>query len=121
MLAVLLILKKKCGISGGILPISHASARIREVNIKKKYLTASKLIQDAISRKKCDIDLDKILSIDFKRRTLIQEVESLKADRNTINKIKSELSTSSKVDLKEATRLCGKSLIKPTVSVTNIF
>ena len=27
----------------------------------------------------------KILSIDFKRRTLIQEVESLKAHRNTIN------------------------------------
>ena len=44
-----------------------------------------KLIQDAISKKKCDIDLDEILSIDFKRRTLIQEVESLKADRNTIN------------------------------------
>ncbi|MAR15523.1 MAG: serine--tRNA ligase [Candidatus Marinimicrobia bacterium] len=43
------------------------------------------LIQDAISKKKCDIDLDEILGIDFKRRTLIQEVESLKADRNTIN------------------------------------
>jgi len=43
------------------------------------------LIKDAISKKKCDIDLDEILGIDFKRRTLIQEVESLKADRNTIN------------------------------------
>ena len=43
------------------------------------------LIQDTISKKKCDIDLDEILGIDFKRRTLIQEVESLKADRNTIN------------------------------------
>ena len=43
------------------------------------------LIQDAISKKKCDVDLDEILGIDFKRRTLIQEVESLKADRNTIN------------------------------------
>ena len=44
-----------------------------------------KLIQNAISKKKCDINLDEILSIDFKRRTLIQEVESLKADRNIIN------------------------------------
>ena len=43
------------------------------------------LIQDAISKKKCDINLDEILAIDFKRRILIQEVESLKADRNTIN------------------------------------
>ena len=43
------------------------------------------LIKDAISKKKCDIDLDEILGIDFKRRTLIQEVESLKADRNIIN------------------------------------
>ena len=43
------------------------------------------LIKDAILKKKCDIDLDEILGIDFKRRTLIQEVESLKADRNIIN------------------------------------
>ena len=27
------------------------------------------LIQKAISKKKCDIDLDEILAIDFKRRT----------------------------------------------------
>jgi len=51
-----------------------------------KFIRENKnLIQDAISKKKCNIDLDEILEIDFKRRTLIQEVESLKADRNTIN------------------------------------
>ena len=51
-----------------------------------KFIRENKnLIQEAISKKKCDIDLEKILGIDFKRRTLIQEVESLKADRNTIN------------------------------------
>ena len=51
-----------------------------------KFIRENKtLIQDAISKKKCDVDLDEILGIDFKRRTLIQEVESLKADRNTIN------------------------------------
>ena len=51
-----------------------------------KFIRENKdLIQEAISKKKCDIDLEEILGIDFKRRTLIQEVESLKADRNTIN------------------------------------
>ena len=51
-----------------------------------KFIRENKdLIQVAVLKKKCDIDLDEILAIDFKRRTLIQEVESLKADRNSIN------------------------------------
>ena len=51
-----------------------------------KFIRENKdLIQKAISKKKCDIDLEDILAVDFKRRTLIQEVEILKAERNTIN------------------------------------
>ena len=51
-----------------------------------KFIRENKeLIKNAILKKKCDIDLDGILGIDFKRRTLIQEVETLKAERNTIN------------------------------------
>ena len=43
-----------------------------------KFIRENKsLIQDAISKKKCDIDLDEILGIDFKRRTLIQKYHTL--------------------------------------------
>ena len=51
-----------------------------------KFIRENKdLINKTIIAKNCDIDLDEILSIDFKRRTLINEVESLKADRNSLN------------------------------------
>ena len=51
-----------------------------------KFIRENKLlIQETLSKKKSDIDLDNLLGIDFKRRTLIQEVETLKADRNSIN------------------------------------
>ena len=51
-----------------------------------KFIRENKdLINQTIKAKKCDIDLDELLSIDFKRRTLINEVESLKADRNSLN------------------------------------
>ena len=51
-----------------------------------KFIRENKdLINQTITEKKCDIDLDEILSIDFKRRTLINEVETLKADRNSLN------------------------------------
>ena len=43
------------------------------------------LIKDSLVKKNSDIDLDEILNIDFKRRTLIQEVETLKANKNSIN------------------------------------
>ena len=51
-----------------------------------KYIRENKeIILDCINQKKSDINLDEILDIDLKRRTLIQEVENLKADRNLIN------------------------------------
>lgn len=43
------------------------------------------IVKQCLDLKGSDIDLAEILDIDFKRRTLIQEVESLKADRNKVN------------------------------------
>jgi len=43
------------------------------------------LIKESLIKKNSDLDLDEILNIDFKRRTLIQEVETLKANKNSIN------------------------------------
>ena len=43
------------------------------------------LIKKSLIKKNSDVDLDEILNIDFKRRTLIQEVETLKANKNAIN------------------------------------
>ena len=51
-----------------------------------KFIRENKdLIKESLIKKKSDIDLDEILNIDFKRRTLIQEVETLKANKNAIN------------------------------------
>ena len=51
-----------------------------------KFIRENKaLIKETLAKKKSDVDLDSLLDIDFKRRTLIQEVETLKADRNSIN------------------------------------
>ena len=51
-----------------------------------KFIRENKeLVKDSLLKKKSDVNLDEILDIDFKRRALIQEVESLKADRNTVN------------------------------------
>jgi len=51
-----------------------------------KFIRDNKdLVKDSLAKKKSDIDIDEILGIDFKRRTLIQEVETLKAERNNIN------------------------------------
>ena len=51
-----------------------------------KFIRENKdLVNNTLLNKKSDINLDEILDIDFKRRTLIQEVENLKANRNTIN------------------------------------
>ena len=51
-----------------------------------KFIRENKaLIQKTLAKKKSDVDLDNLLDIDFKRRALIQEVETLKADRNSIN------------------------------------
>ena len=51
-----------------------------------KFIRENKLlIQETLAKKKSDVDLDSLLDIDFKRRTLIQEVETLKANRNSVN------------------------------------
>ena len=51
-----------------------------------KFIRENKeLIKKSLTQKKSDVDLDEILNIDFKRRALIQEVEALKANKNTIN------------------------------------
>ena len=51
-----------------------------------KFIRDNKeLVKASLLKKNSDINLDKILEIDFKRRTLIQEVETLKADRNSVN------------------------------------
>tara|TARA_A100001011_G_scaffold365420_1_gene417082 strand:+ start:33427 stop:34695 length:1269 start_codon:yes stop_codon:yes gene_type:complete len=51
-----------------------------------KFIRDNKqIISDCIKEKKSDVNIDEILDLDLKRRTLIQEVENLKADRNIIN------------------------------------
>ena len=77
-----------------------------------KFIRENKdLIKDTLIKKKSDIDLDAILNIDFKRRALIQEVEVLKANKNTIN---------NKISLKKKENKDYSSLIAEmkTISVT---
>ena len=51
-----------------------------------KFIRENKeLISETLKNKKCEIDLEEILGIDYKRRTLIREVEELKARRNELN------------------------------------
>ena len=51
-----------------------------------KFIRENKeIISDCIKEKKSDINIDDLLNIDLKRRTLIQEVENLKAERNLVN------------------------------------
>ena len=51
-----------------------------------KFIRENKeIISNCIRHKKSDINIDDILDLDLKRRTLIQEVENLKAERNIIN------------------------------------
>ena len=47
----------------------------------------TELVQNSILKKNSDIDLNEILDLDFKRRTLIQEVETLKMDKNSYTTI----------------------------------
>ena len=48
-----------------------------------KFIRENKeIISNCIRQKKSDINIDDILDLDLKRRTLIQEVENLKAERN---------------------------------------
>lgn len=51
-----------------------------------KFIRENKeIISNCIRHKKSDINIDDILDLDLKRRTLIQEVENLKAERNIVN------------------------------------
>jgi len=51
-----------------------------------KFIRENKeIIIDCIKQKKSEVNLDEVLEIDIKRRTLIQEVENLKANRNSVN------------------------------------
>ena len=49
-----------------------------------------KLIEDTLSSKRVDLDLNEILNLDIKRRALIQEADILKAKRNTVSQQISE-------------------------------
>ena len=51
-----------------------------------KFIRENKeIISNCIRHKKSDINIDDILDLDLKRRTLILEVENLKAERNIVN------------------------------------
>ena len=51
-----------------------------------KFIRENKeLVKDSLLKKQSDINLDELLDVDFKRRALIQEVETFKADKNSIN------------------------------------
>lgn len=51
----------------------------------KKIRENPDLIKDAIAKKNDKSDIDKLLKLDQNRREIIQEVESLKAERNTVS------------------------------------
>ena len=47
-----------------------------------KFIRENKeLIKDSLLKKQSNINLDELLDVDFKRRALIQEVETFKADK----------------------------------------
>jgi seryl-tRNA synthetase len=48
----------------------------------KSLRTDPEAVRDGLARRGSDLDLDRFLVLDEKRRTLIQEVEELKAERN---------------------------------------
>tara|TARA_Y100000389_G_C17470436_1_gene529987 strand:- start:1958 stop:3214 length:1257 start_codon:yes stop_codon:yes gene_type:complete len=52
-----------------------------------KYINENiNLVKECIKYKKCDININDILSLDLERKSLINKVEKLKANRNQINK-----------------------------------
>ena len=52
-----------------------------------KYINENiNLVKECIKYKKCDINIDDILLLDLERKSLINKVEKLKANRNQINK-----------------------------------
>ena len=52
-----------------------------------KYITENtELVKESIQHKKCDINISDVLSLDKSRKSIINKVEKLKANRNNLNK-----------------------------------
>jgi seryl-tRNA synthetase len=52
-----------------------------------KYINENiNFVKECIKHKKCDVDIDNIISLDFDRKSLINKVEKLKSNRNILNK-----------------------------------
>ena len=65
-----------------------------------KYINENiNLVKECIKYKKCDINIDDILSLDLERKSLINKVEKLKANRNQINKQISKNRTDKSIDI----------------------
>ena len=65
-----------------------------------KYIIENiNLVKECIKYKKCDINIDDILSLDLERKSLINKVEKLKANRNQINKQISKNRTDKSIDI----------------------
>ena len=65
-----------------------------------KYINENiNLVKECIKYKKCDINIDDILSLDLERKSLINKVERLKANRNQINKQISKNRTDKSIDI----------------------
>ena len=48
-----------------------------------KYITENtELVKEGIEHKKCDVNISDVLSLDKSRKSIINEVEKLKANRN---------------------------------------
>ena len=45
------------------------------------------VVKNKLSQRNSDIDLDRLVEIDLKRREIIQEVETLRNERNTVSEI----------------------------------
>jgi len=64
-----------------------------------KYINENiDFVKDCIKQKKCDVNLDNIISLDSDRKSLINKVEKLKAKRNKLNKKISKNRTDKSVD-----------------------
>lgn len=64
-----------------------------------KFIRENKeLVMDGLRKKKCKIDIDKLINLDEKRRELIQKSEQLKAEQNEASKKIAKLSGVEKKD-----------------------
>ena len=49
------------------------------------------LVKEGVKNKREKVDLDRLVSLDFKRRNILQEVEQLKNQRNTNSQLIAKL------------------------------